>query len=85
MNRSKYDHLSIVPVIAAFDCEGHIKPLYIRIGNESFQVHSSSVKSCYSGILEFDCRIIDRRHLRPLILTYFPQDRVWAMPKAPAS
>lgn len=81
MNHSHYSHLNIISVIASFDSEGHVKPLYVRIADESFKVHSSYVKSYCSGILELNCQIIDQEYLKPLTLTYFPHDRIWAMPK----
>lgn len=80
MDHSHYSHLTVTSVIASFDPEGHVKPLYVRIDGSSFKIHSSFVKSCYSGIVEFSCRIIDREYLKPLDLTYFPHDRIWAMP-----
>lgn len=84
MDHSKYIHLTITPVIASFDSDGHMKPLYVRIDGSSFKIQSSFVKSCYSDILEFSCQIIDREYVKSLSLTYFPHDRVWAMQKNPA-
>lgn len=81
MDHSHYSHLNIVSVIASFDSEGHVKPLYVRIAGESFKVHSSYVKACCSDILELNCQIIDQECLKPLLLTYFPHDRIWAMPR----
>ncbi len=83
MDQSQYSHLTITSVIASFDSKGHMKPLYIRIDGSSFKVHSSYVKSCHSGIVEFSCQIVDREYLKPLTLTYFPHDRIWAIPKNP--
>lgn len=47
MNHFVYNNLSITLVIASFDFDGHMKPLYVRIGKESFKVHSSFIKSSY--------------------------------------
>ena len=35
-----YDHTSmvLVPVIAAFDTQGHIKPLYVRLNKEPYRI-----------------------------------------------
>lgn len=83
MDHSRYIHLTITSVIVSFDSEGHMKPLYVRIDGSPFKIHSSFVKSCCSDIIEFSCQIIDREYMKPLTLTYFPHDRIWAMPKDP--
>lgn len=69
----------IVPVIASFDAEGHIKPLYVRIGELSLKVHSSWIKPASKNILEFNCELEDDDRLKPLILTYYRNEMVWAI------
>lgn len=74
-------NLQIVSVIAAFDTDGNAKPLYVRICDESLKVYSASIKRKYSGIIEYRCQIIDGNYLKPIDLTYFPQEYLWAIPR----
>lgn len=71
---------TIVPVIAAFDSEGHVKPLYVRINEASFKVHSSCEKPSFQGFLEFQCKVIDHNYLKPLLLTYHKRENIWTTP-----
>ena len=73
--------VQIVSVIASFDCDGHIKPLYVRIGEESFKVHSSWLKPSFLNTFTFQCQIIDGDMLKPLVLSYHVNESVWSIPK----
>lgn len=73
--------IEIVPVIASFDTEGHICPLYVRIGRNSFKINSYFVSSKYSNITEFRCKIADRDCSRPLSLTYYGTEGMWTIPR----
>ena len=73
---------TVVPVIASFDAEGHIKPLYVRIGELSLKVQSSWITPSFSNVLEFHCKVIDGDCLKPLILTYYQREMVWVIPQA---
>lgn len=35
---------TLLPVIASFDAEGHAKPLFIRVGGESYKIFSCQLK-----------------------------------------
>lgn len=72
---------TIVPVIASFNSEGHVKPLYVRIGGLSLKVHSSWLKPSFGNILEFHCMVIDDNCLKPLILSYHQMESVWIIPR----
>ena len=69
-----------VSVIASFDTHGHVKPLYVRIGEQSLKVHSSWLKPSFANTLEFRCEVIDGNCLKPLILTYQQRESVWYIP-----
>lgn len=77
----EYANVNLVSVIASFDTDGHMKPLYVRIGENSYKIHSSWLKPSFSGILEYNCKIIDDNILKPLILTYHDRESVWTIPK----
>ena len=77
-----FDHQphTIVPVIASFDSEGHIRPLYVRIKGESYKVHSSWLKPSFSMVLSFNCQVIDQGTLKPLTLEYYQRESTWIIP-----
>lgn len=83
ITNTTFDHMThtIVSVIASFDTEGHVRPLYVRIGEEPYKVHSSWLKPSFRGILEFRCKIIDGNRLKPLILEYHQSENVWIVPE----
>lgn len=72
---------TLVSVIASFDTEGYIRPLYVRIGNESLKIHSSWIKPSFSESMEYSCKVIDEGVLKPLILTYHKRENVWTIPR----
>lgn len=76
-----YKPVNIVPVIASFDSEGHIVPLYVRINGESYKIASHWVNSTFSNSVEYKCKVIDGDSLKPLSLTYYRNEGVWTMPK----
>ncbi|MDD3362672.1 MAG: hypothetical protein PHW34_13470 [Hespellia sp.] len=76
-----YQQIVIVPVIASFTTDGHITPIYVRIGGDPYKVDSFWIKSNFNKQLEFHCQIIDHGCLKPLLLTYYKNEDVWAIPK----
>lgn len=85
ISHNSYDHsrIEIIPVIASFDSEGHVRPLYVRIAGEALKVHSFWVKPSFSGLIEYSCKVVDGDCLKPLQMTYHQTDCVWTMPKLP--
>ena len=80
---TSHDYLAIthVPVIASFDSEGHIAPLYVRINRESYKIDSFWIRSNFANTIEFNCKIVDGRFLKPLLLTYYKSEDVLAIPE----
>lgn len=74
-----YQAVTAVPVIASFDSDGHISPLYVRINHESYKIASFWVRSNFANTIEFNCKIIDGEFLKPLLLTYYKAEDVWAI------
>lgn len=74
-------HLQMVSVIASFDTDGNIKPLYVRIGEESLKVYSAGVKHTTQEIRTFRCQVIDGDALKPLELSYHSRESLWMIPK----
>ena len=83
VSNTTYDHtnINIVSVIASFDTDGHIKPLYVRISEDSLKIYSSWLKPSFRGLMEFQCKVIDNDCLKPLVLTYHMTENVWTIPK----
>ncbi len=76
-----YEPVYTVPVIASFDAEGHIKPLYVRVGEERYKVSSYWVKNRFSHAVEFNCQLQKDDRLIPTLLKYYQQESVWTIPK----
>ncbi len=76
-----YRPINIVPVIASFDSEGHIAPLYVRIDGESYKIDSYWSSSSFRNSVEFKCKVVCGEYLRPLSLTFHREEGMWTMPK----
>lgn len=80
-NSYDFNNQILVPVIASFDSEGRIKPLYLRINEESLKIRSSWPKPAFSNTSTFQCQVEDNGVIKPLILTYYHQESVWTIPR----
>lgn len=82
ISSNSYDYKAVetVPVIASFDRSGRIVPLYVRLGRDSYKVQSCWASRKHGGIEEFHCRVVDGSCLKPLLLTYYKDEDVWAVP-----
>lgn len=67
--------------MAFFDTNGHVRPLYVCINEEALKMHSSWLKPSFSGLMKFNCKVIDQGCLKPLVLTYHKTEGVWILPK----
>ncbi|MCR4705116.1 MAG: hypothetical protein K5641_03530 [Lachnospiraceae bacterium] len=76
-----YEPVYTVPVIASFDAEGHIKPLYVRVNEDRYKVFSYWVKNHFSNIIEFNCQLQKGDRLIPALLKYHQQESVWTIPR----
>ena len=75
-----YKPVDIVPVIASFDSDGHIKPLWIRIGTNAYKVDScwrQNDMNC--SIIRYNCKLQDNDFLRPLSICYHQEECVWTI------
>jgi len=70
-----------VPVIASFDTEGHVRPLYVRIDGKAFQIESFWEKKTFSNISEFMCHIQVDDCLRAVALSYYHDSQTWTIPE----
>lgn len=74
-----YKNPKKVSVIASFDAEGKIRPLYVRIGSESYKIATFWEKSRFINVTEFHCQIVDGDTLKPVVLTFYREDGFWGI------
>ena len=80
LNSHDYMPVSIIPVIASFNEEGRIKPLYVGIHGERHKVQSYWVRRSFSNQIEFNCRLLFGETLRTMIITYYMNECIWTIP-----
>ena len=80
---TNYDYMSldIVPVIASFDSEGRIAPLYVRINGVPLKVESFWFSSTFHNIVDFKCKVSDNGYLKPLALSFHRNEGMWTVPR----
>lgn len=71
----------VVPVIASFDAEGHIAPLYVRIDGAPLKIESYWANSIYRNVVEFRCKVSDNAYIKPLLLCFHRQEGTWTIPR----
>ena len=82
LSQNSHDYLAvrIVPVIASFNDDGKIKPLYVGISGERYKVESFWVRRSFANQIEFSCKIIVGNTLKTLIMTYYMHECIWTIP-----
>lgn len=82
LSYNSHDYLSmqIVPVIASFNNEGQIRPLYIGINGERYKVDSYWVRRNFSNQIEYHCKLIIEDSLKSVIITYYLNECIWTIP-----
>lgn len=78
-NLKECEHLHIVSVIASFDCDRNIRPLYFRVGNDALKIYNSVIIEDTGTLLTFRCEFEDCGYVKVIKLTYFKNERLWAM------
>lgn len=72
---------TIVPVIASFNTEGKIQPLYVRIKGCSYRIESYWERKSFSNLSEFMCHIMVNECMQAIALTYYHDSQTWTIPK----
>ena len=72
------DTMSTVPVIASFDTEGTIKPLYVRIQGKALKVCSSWFQN-ESLVIRYHCTVEADGYVRDIVLLYHPSHMFWTV------
>ncbi len=79
-NSHDYAPVRIIPVIASFNEEGQLKPLYVGIDGERYKVHSYWIRRSFSNQIEFNCKLILGKTLQTVIITYYMNECIWTIP-----
>lgn len=74
------DPIELVPVIASYDSEGHIKPLYVRIKDERYKVINYWIKTSCGNNIDFNCTLSLNDRTYKLMLTYHIRETAWSIP-----
>lgn len=86
ISHNSYDFLeaTVVPVIASFNSDSKIAPLYVKIVGETYKIHSFNERRPETWSLHFsifDCKIVVYNQLKSIELTYRTEERLWTIPK----
>ena len=77
-----YELYRAVPVIASFDTQGKIAPLYVRLNGLSKRVLSYWIRNAgFVNTIEFSCKIEDDGYEKPIILKYYYDESTWVIKK----
>ena len=79
-NSFDYKNIEIVPVIAGFDENGKVIPIYVKIQGKKLKVTEFWVKSKFAGISEYHCKIMNGDTEFPLLLSYYNEESLWVIP-----
>ena len=80
LNSHDYMPVDIIPVIAAFNEQGQIKPLYVGIDGKRYKVESYWVRRSFSNQIEFSCKLLWGETLQTIIITYYMNECIWTVP-----
>ena len=70
---------TVVPVIASFNSEGGIKPLYFRFQGQDITVCSVQYCRPYPSKLVFKSTALLDGFTREIQLTYWTEEQVWSL------
>lgn len=69
-----------VPVIASFDTQGRITPLYVRLHGEAHRILSYWVRNPqFLNVVDYSCKIEDNGFEKPLLLRYYYTESTWVV------
>ncbi len=80
LNSHDYMPVTVIPVIASFNEDGQIKPLYVGIEGNRYKVESYWVRRSFANQIEFNCKLLLEESLQTLIITYYMNECIWTIP-----
>lgn len=69
--------LRVVPVIASYDADGHVRPLYVRIEETAYKVYNPTIVSTNQWLINFKCEIYDCDVIKTIMLSYNINELTW--------
>ena len=75
------DPVELVPVIASYDTQGRIKPLYVRINGDKYKVENFWTKNGALNCINYNVTLSKDNRIYKLILTYHIRETAWTIPK----
>ena len=66
-----------VPVIASFSVDGEIKPLYVRLQNESLKIIDFCILGQDLAWIKFRCVLVDQGIRKNIKLYYYMHEPSW--------
>jgi len=75
------DPVELVPVIASYDTQGRIRPLFVRINSEEYKVENYWEKYSCGNNVDYNCTLSRENRTYKLILTYHIRETTWSIPK----
>lgn len=75
------DPIELVPVIASYDTQGRIRPLYVRIRDDRYKVENYWIKRSIANTIDFNVTLSKGDMIFKLILTYHLRETAWTIPK----
>ena len=73
------DPIEIVPVIATYDTEGNLKPIYVRLNGTGYKVDTYLVKASMENDKDFYCTLSHNDISLRIILTYHVKETAWSI------
>jgi len=75
------DPIELVPVIASYDTEGRVKPLYVRINDDKYKVENYWTRYSAGNNIDYNVTISKDNMTYKLVLTYHIRETAWSIPK----
>ena len=69
----------VVPVIASFNTNGGVQPLYFQFDDKAVKIHSVHWCEKKYNTFRFECTAEFDGYIKEVSLTFFPQDNRWIM------
>ena len=82
VSRNSFDYKECikVPVIAGFDKDGTVMPIYVKIEGKKYKVEEYQSKMKFAGITEYRCSVSYKDIRMPLELSYYSNESIWTIP-----
>lgn len=70
---------TVIPVIASFNINGGIKPLYFKYNEQTITIHGVHYCKQIYGCYVYDCAATLDGYVRTVTITYRPDKQLWTL------